>query len=142
MTCYATPFMQRKKELCLEARSRSLSSPNTGILTHIQATWASIMSNLDNNNVMAPIAGPGHWNDPDMLQVGNPGLSDTEARAHFSAWCIVAAPLLIGADIVSGLDNATLAILGAPELVAVDQDPLGVQVCWELHRWCCYLNDI
>lgn len=81
-----------------------------------------------NNNIMAPIAGPGHWNDPDMLQIGNPGLSDTEARAHFSAWCIVAAPLLIGADIVSGLDNATLSILGAPELIAVDQDPLGVQV--------------
>ena len=60
--------------------------------------------------------------------MGNPGLSDTEARAHFSAWCVVAAPLLIGADIVSGLDNATLAILGAPELLAVDQDALGVQV--------------
>ena len=62
-----------------------------------------------------------------MLQVGNPGLSYEEQKAHFSAWAIVAAPLLIGTDLVSGVDNATMSILAAPEIVAVNQDPLGVQ---------------
>ena len=62
-----------------------------------------------------------------MLQVGNPGLTFNEQKAHFSAWAIVAAPLLIGSDIVSGLDNATMSILSAPEVIAVNQDPLGVQ---------------
>ena len=93
----------------------------------IQATWASVMSNLDNNNKMAPFAGPGHWCDPDMLQVGDAGLSPDEARSHFSAWAVIAAPLLISADVVSGLDAATLAILSAPEVIGIDQDPLGVQ---------------
>jgi alpha-galactosidase len=93
----------------------------------IQATWRSVLSNLDGNNVMAAFAGPGHWNDPDMLQVGDAGLSPDEARSHFSAWCVVAAPLLISNDLVSGIDSATLAILTAPEVIAVDQDALGVQ---------------
>jgi alpha-galactosidase len=62
-----------------------------------------------------------------MLQVGDAGLSPDEARSHFSAWCVVAAPLLISNDLVSGLDAATLAILSAPEVIAVDQDALGVQ---------------
>jgi alpha-galactosidase len=62
-----------------------------------------------------------------MLQIGNPGLNNDEARSHFGAWAIVAAPLLIGADLVSGLDANSLAILSAPEIIAVDQDALGVQ---------------
>lgn len=65
--------------------------------------------------------------DPDMLQVGNAGLSYDEQKSHFGAWCVVAAPLLIGTDLVSGIDNATLAILTAPEVIAVNQDALGVQ---------------
>jgi alpha-galactosidase len=56
-----------------------------------------------------------HW------QVGDAGLSLDEARSHMAAWCVVAAPLLISNDIVSGLDNETLAILSAPEVIAVDQ---------------------
>ena len=93
----------------------------------IQATFRSVMGNLDGNNDMAQFAGPGHFNDPDMLQIGNAGLSPVEARTHFAAWCIAAAPLLIAADLVSGLDADSMAVLSAPELVAVDQDPLGVQ---------------
>lgn len=62
-----------------------------------------------------------------MLQVGNAGLSPDEARSHFAAWAVVAAPLLIGADVVSGLDADSLAILTAPEVIAVNQDSLGVQ---------------
>ena len=62
-----------------------------------------------------------------MLQVGDAGLSPDEAQSHFAAWAVVAAPLLISNDLVSGLDAATLAILSAPEVIAVDQDALGVQ---------------
>jgi alpha-galactosidase len=62
-----------------------------------------------------------------MLEVGQPGLTLTEQKSHFSAWAIMAAPLLISADLVSGIANDTLAILAAPEVIAVDQDPLGVQ---------------
>lgn len=93
----------------------------------IQATWASMTSNLDSQNDMAAIAGPGHVNDPDMLQVGNAGMSYEEQKTHFSAWAVVAAPLLIGTDLVSGIDNETMSILSAPEVIAVDQDPLVVQ---------------
>jgi alpha-galactosidase len=62
-----------------------------------------------------------------MLQVGNAGLSLDESRSHFSAWAVVAAPLLIAADVVSGLSAENLAILTAPEIIAVSQDILGVQ---------------
>lgn len=62
-----------------------------------------------------------------MLQVGNPGLTFGEQQAHYSAWAIIASPLLIGTDVGAGLDNATLAILSNPEVIAVSQDALGVQ---------------
>jgi len=67
-----------------------------------------------------------------MLEVGNVGITDTEARSHFALWCILAAPLLIGTDIATATD-AALAILGATELIAVDQDTLGFQgrVVWD-----------
>ena len=71
-------------------------------------------------------AGPGHWNDPDMLEVGNGVLTDTEARAHFSMWCILAAPLMAGNDIRS-MNAETKAILTQKDLISVDQDPLGIQ---------------
>ena len=71
-------------------------------------------------------AGPGHWNDPDMLEVGNGGMTDTEYRAHFSMWCLLAAPLMSGND-VRTMSAATKEILMNKELIAVDQDPLGVE---------------
>jgi alpha-galactosidase len=69
-------------------------------------------------------AGPGHWNDPDMLEVGNGVLTSIESKAHFSLWCILAAPLIAGNDVVN-MDPETKKILTNKELIAVDQDPLG-----------------
>lgn len=69
-------------------------------------------------------AGPGHWNDPDMLEVGNGGMSDAEYRAHFSMWAIFAAPLMAGNDI-RNMNAATREILTNREVIAVNQDPLG-----------------
>jgi alpha-galactosidase len=70
-------------------------------------------------------AGPGHWNDPDMLQVGNLK-SAVEDKVHFSLWCILAAPLMGGNDLRS-MTDATKSILMAPEVIAVNQDPRGQQ---------------
>lgn len=81
---------------------------------------------LDLNAPLAPYAGPGHWNDPDMLEVGNKGLTITESRAHFAMWCMMAAPLIAGNNI-STMNDTIREILTAPELIAVNQDPLGVQ---------------
>ena len=82
-------------------------------------------------NGLWQFAGPGHWNDPDMLQVGNlKGLDedrkDIADRAHFSLWCILAAPLMAGNDLRTMSDNVR-KVLTAPELIAVNQDQRGIQ---------------
>ncbi len=69
-------------------------------------------------------AGPGHWNDPDMLEVGNGGMTNTEYRSHFSLWALLAAPLLAGNDLRSMMPEIR-DILTNKEVIAVDQDPLG-----------------
>jgi len=74
---------------------------------------------------LAPYAGPGHWNDPDMLEVGNGGMKDSEYRAHFSLWAMFAAPLIAGNDLAN-MSAETREILLNKEVIAVDQDPLGV----------------
>lgn len=71
-------------------------------------------------------AGPGHWNDPDMLEVGNPGLSLIESRSQFSLWCVLAAPLMAGND-VRKMSKEIRDILTNKEVIAIDQDPLGKQ---------------
>ena len=71
-------------------------------------------------------AGPGHWNDPDMLEVGKEGLSYAESRAHFSLWCLIAAPLMAGND-VRHMTPEIRAILTDRDVLALDQDPLGKQ---------------
>jgi alpha-galactosidase len=71
-------------------------------------------------------AGPGHWNDPDMLEVGNGRMTDVEYKAQMSLWCLLAAPLIAGNDLTR-MSPSTLAILTNPEVVAVDQDRLGAQ---------------
>jgi alpha-galactosidase len=81
---------------------------------------------IDLNAELYPYAGPGHWNDPDMLEVGNGGLSASESRAHFSFWALLAAPLMAGNDLRS-ISRETLDILTNTEVIAVDQDPLGMQ---------------
>jgi alpha-galactosidase len=88
--------------------------------------WETGVTNiLDLQVGLEPYAGPGHWNDPDMLEVGN-GLTDVEDRAHFSLWAVLAAPLIAGND-VRQMSEAVRDTLGNREVIAVDQDPLGVQ---------------
>jgi alpha-galactosidase len=91
----------------------------------IDATWGSVIRLIDKNKPEWVGAGPGHWNDPDMLEVGN-GLNDTEGRAHFSMWAIMASPLITGNDL-STMSAATKEILTNKEVIAVNQDPLGKQ---------------
>ena len=77
-------------------------------------------------------AGPGAWNDPDMLEVGNGKLTENENRAHFSLWCMMAAPLILGNDVRKFVDgnneqvreNPTLKIVTNKNLINIDQDPL------------------
>ena len=90
-------------------------------------TWVqlSVMSILDLQNGLREYAGPGRWNDPDMLEVGN-GMSGNEDRAHFSMWCMLAAPLIAGNDL-RDMTPETKAILENREAIAVDQDSLGIE---------------
>ena len=71
-------------------------------------------------------AGPGHWNDPDMLEVGNGGMTTTEYRSHFGLWCILAAPLMAGNDL-KNMSPEIKEILTNKEVIAIDRDPLGMQ---------------
>ncbi|MFZ0214206.1 MAG: glycoside hydrolase family 27 protein, partial [Candidatus Acidiferrales bacterium] len=77
-------------------------------------------------NGLEKYAGPGHWNDPDMLEVGNGGMSEDEYRTHMGLWAILAAPLMAGNDL-SQMTPYTVELLTNPEVIAVDQDPLGKQ---------------
>lgn len=92
----------------------------------IEAKWDSVTSRADQNNMWANYAGPGGWNDPDMLEVGNGNMTEEEYRSHFSIWALMKAPLLIGCD-VRFLSDKRLKILGNEEVIAVNQDPLGIQ---------------
>jgi alpha-galactosidase len=92
----------------------------------ISDRWSSMVSIMKKNLPLAPYAKPGNWNDPDMLEVGNGGMTGTEYRTHFSMWSIMAAPLLIGSDLRK-VSQETFEILGNREVIAVDQDPLGKQ---------------
>jgi alpha-galactosidase len=104
--------------------------PGTGHLWRttydIWDTWQRILEIADFNVHLAAYAGPGGWNDPDMLEVGNSGLTDGEYRAHFSLWAIMAAPLIAGNDLRI-MSPASRALLTNPEVIAVDQDPAGIQ---------------
>jgi alpha-galactosidase len=81
---------------------------------------------IDQLDPIYSYAGPGHWNDPDMLEVGNGGMTTEENRSHFSLWALLAAPLLAGNDIAN-MSADTKQILLNKEVIAVDQDPLGIQ---------------
>jgi alpha-galactosidase len=95
----------------------------TGDISDDYATMAAI--GFD-RTAPAQNAGPGGWNDPDMLEIGNEGMSADEYRTHMSLWALLAAPLLLGND-VRNMTPQTQAILANPEVIAVDQDPLGRQ---------------
>ncbi|XP_021292051.1 alpha-galactosidase-like isoform X2 [Herrania umbratica] len=92
----------------------------------VRDKWDSMIVRADRNDKWASYAGPGGWNDPDMLEVGNGGMTVEEYRSHFSIWAIAKAPLIIGCDIRT-MDNDTYEILSNEEVIAVNQDKLGVQ---------------
>ena len=91
-----------------------------------QADWARAMRMAYANEKLAAFAGPGHWNDPDMMIAGMPGISETQSRSFFSLWCLMAAPLIAGNDLRS-MSEATVETLTDLEAIAIDQDPLGIQ---------------
>jgi alpha-galactosidase len=90
-------------------------------------TWKSwgVMQIIDKQDSLRRYAGPGHWNDPDMLEVGN-GMPLNESRAHFSMWCMLTAPLVAGNDIRT-MTPETQRVLANKEIIAIDQDSLGIQ---------------
>ena len=92
----------------------------------IKDVWSSMLINFYDNAKHASSAGPGAWNDPDMLEVGNGGMSFQEYKSHFSLWSIVKAPLIIGCDLQT-MDANTLSILSNADVIAINQDPLGKQ---------------
>ena len=91
----------------------------------ISATWSSTLANFHSNVTLAAYAGPGHWNDPDMLEVGN-GMTATQDQSEFSLWSEMAAPLIMGTNLVNA-SSTTMSILGNKAVIAVDQDSLGKQ---------------
>ncbi len=92
----------------------------------ISDNWNSLKSIVNQNAPLDQAAHPGAWNDPDMLEVGNGGMTDTEYKSHFSLWAEMAAPLLVGTDLRRATP-ATMSILLNKQVIAVDQDSLGVQ---------------
>jgi alpha-galactosidase len=92
----------------------------------IKDTWDSMSTIGFSQSDLSPWAKPGHWNDPDMLEIGNGGMNDTEYQTHMSLWSILAAPLLAGNDLRSIPPNI-LAILTNRDVIAIDQDKDGKQ---------------
>ena len=85
-----------------------------------------VVNIVDHNADLYSFAGPGHWNDPDMLEIGNGGMTNTEYRAHFSLWAMLAAPLMAGNDL-RNMSPEVHEILTNKEVIAIDQDELGQQ---------------
>lgn len=101
----------------------------------IRPAWYSIVGIYEVNVLLAKYASPGAWNDPDMLEVGNGKLTFEENKSHFTLWCMMAAPLILGNDVRKFIlpdgtvdsQNNILKILTNKEMIAINQDPLGVQ---------------
>ena len=110
----------------------------------IRDEWDSMMDNIEKQVKTAPYAGPGHWNDPDMLEIGNGHMTADEYRTHISLWALTAAPLLAGNDIRT-MSDVTKSILLNKEVIAVDQDALGKQASpvksGKLESWVKPLSD-
>jgi alpha-galactosidase len=92
----------------------------------IHDSWSSMIGNITKQIPVAASAGPGHWNDPDMLEIGNGHMTDDEYRTHMSLWALTGAPLFAGNDIRT-MTSSTREILLNSEVIAVDQDALGKQ---------------
>ena len=101
----------------------------------IKPVWPWIVTIYEANVRLWKYAGPGHWNDPDMLEVGNGALNYEENKAHFSLWCMMAAPLILGNDVrqflkadgTADTENTAYKIVTNKAMIAIDQDPLGAQ---------------
>ena len=91
-----------------------------------RADWGNAMKIVAANEKLYEAAGPGHWNDPDMMIVGMAGLSETQNRSFFSLWCMLAAPLMAGNDLRK-MTTSTIQILTNLEAIGINQDPLGLQ---------------
>jgi alpha-galactosidase len=118
----------------------SRSTPDIMDAWTFPSIWVySTMAIVNREEKLWKYAGPGHWNDPDMLIVGNygkgnatsgggiyKGMNDTEYQSHFSLWCMFSAPLLTSCDL-RNMNDATSAILTNTEILAIDQDELGEQ---------------
>jgi len=97
----------------------------------IKDNWKSLLEIVNKQKGLEIYAGPGHWNDPDMMEVGNGGMTIEEYKTHFSLWCMLAAPLLAGNDI-QNMSPEIKSILTNGEMIALDQDTLGKQgVCYK-----------
>ncbi|HEX2968253.1 MAG TPA: glycoside hydrolase family 27 protein [Bacteroidales bacterium] len=92
----------------------------------ISDSWNSMIDIFEKQKDLARYAGPGRWNDPDMLEVGNGGMTTEEYKTHFSLWCMLASPLIAGNDIQS-MSEDTRSILLNKEMISIDQDTLGRQ---------------
>jgi alpha-galactosidase len=92
----------------------------------ISPHWDRVYAILEQQDGLEKYAGPGHWNDPDMLEVGNGKLTLAENRAHFSMWAMLASPLLAGNDLPN-MKPEIREILTNREVIAIDQDKLGKQ---------------
>lgn len=101
----------------------------------IKPVWASVVGIYEINVLLHRYAGVGSWNDPDMLEVGNGNLNFEENKSHFTLWCMMAAPLVLGNDVrkfikpdgTTDTENPTYKIVSNKDVIAIDQDPLGVQ---------------
>lgn len=91
----------------------------------IRPEWESVKGIIRKNLYLSAFAGDGHYNDMDMLEIGR-GLSPDEEQTHFGMWCMMSSPLLIGCDLTA-IPEASLRLLANPELIALNQDPLGLQ---------------
>jgi alpha-galactosidase len=99
----------------------------------ISDSYSSMISHIDPNSATAFAAGPGRWNDPDMLEVGNGGMTVTQDQTHFTMWCIMAAPLIMGNNLTT-MSAQALATLTNPEAIAVDQDLAGEEGVKEVNN--------
>jgi alpha-galactosidase len=98
--------------------------------TDIHRSMANVLANLDRNDRWAQYAGPGGWNDPDMLVAGLDGLSSTQSISHVALWAVIKSPLMLGMPaerIGPRHDPALFATLSNPDLIGINQDPSGVQ---------------
>jgi len=91
-----------------------------------KASWSMAMQNAAANEKLYAAAGPGHWNDPDMLITGMSGLGEAQNRSFFSLWCMMASPLIAGNDL-RNMTASTIEILTNREAIGIDQDPLGIE---------------